>query len=296
MKKNILVTILLCLLAPFFSAGQTAKKMDSTDLRSLYNSSYVTAAVNYASDWVFAGRKDSVKCPYVSPSVSYYHKSGLFVKGQLSYLTAASAGRIDMFSFSGGYLFSKSRLYGGVDGAVQLFNDSSYAVSSAMSGRIGIYTGYDFSIAELTLDINGLFGKESTDVLTGIELSRRFWLFNDRVTIYPSVYVLAGTQNYYSDYYTTRRSGVKGRPGRGNAGGSGELEVVSLVSSATKRFELLSIDISLPLSYSFGQCKISFTPVYSFPQNIPVVTTNGITSRQDFGSLFYWTAGIRYIF
>lgn len=162
-----------------------------------------------------------------------------------------------------------------------------------MSGRIGVYTGYDFSIFELTLDVNGLFGQEATDLLTGIELNRRFWLFNDRVTIYPSVYVLAGTQNYYSDYYTTRRSGAKGRPGRG---GTGESEVTSLVSSTTRQFELLSIDISLPLSYSFGKCKISFTPVYSFPQNIPVVTTNGITSSQDFGNLFYWTAGIRYIF
>jgi hypothetical protein len=293
MKANISIAILACLVSPFFSAGQAIKKMDSTDLKSLYNSSYVTAAVNYASDWVFAGRKDSVKCPYVSPSVSYYHKSGLFVKGQFSYLTAASAGRIDMFSFSGGYLFSKSRLYGGVDGSVQLFNDSSYAVSSTMSGRIGVYTGYDFSMAELTLDVNGLFGQGATDVLTGIELSRRFWLFNDRVTIYPSVYVLAGTQNYYSDYYTTRRSGAKGRPGRGSAG---ESEVTSFVSSTTRRFELLSIDISLPLSYSFGQCKVSFTPVYSFPQNIPDVTTSGTTTSQDFGNLFYWNAGFRYVF
>jgi hypothetical protein len=293
MKANISIVILACLVSPFFSAGQSIKKMDSTDLKNLYNSSYVTAAVNYASDWVFAGRKDSVKCPYVSPSVSYYHKSGLFVKGQLYYLTAASARRIDMVGFSGGYLFSKSRLYGGVDGSVQLFNDSSYAVSSAMSGRIGTYAGYDFSILELTLDVNGLFGQEATDVLTGIELNRRFWLFNDRVTIYPSVYVLAGTQNYYSDYYTTRRSGAKERPGRGSAGGS---EFTSLVSSTTRRFELLSIDVSLPLSYSFGQCKVSFTPLYSFPQNIPDVTTGGTTTSQDFGNLFYWTAGFRYIF
>lgn len=105
MKANISITILACVVSPFFSAGQAIKKIDSTDLKNLYNSSYVAAAVNYASDWVFAGRKDSVKCPYVSPSVSYYHKSGVFVKGQLSYLTATSARRIDMFSFSGVFIF-----------------------------------------------------------------------------------------------------------------------------------------------------------------------------------------------
>ena len=43
-------------------------------------------ALAYASDYYFMGRVDSVRAPYLTPSLAYYHKSGLFIKTSLSYL------------------------------------------------------------------------------------------------------------------------------------------------------------------------------------------------------------------
>ncbi len=64
-------------------AADTAKPV------SEINNSYAEAGIQYISNIVFPGRKDSVAVPYVSPSIGYSHKSGVFVKGSLSWLTSA---------------------------------------------------------------------------------------------------------------------------------------------------------------------------------------------------------------
>ncbi|MDZ7648540.1 MAG: hypothetical protein U5K54_15875 [Cytophagales bacterium] len=41
--------------------------------------------------------------PYLSPALTYYHKSGFYLHSSVSYLTAKGEGRIDMMTLSGGY-------------------------------------------------------------------------------------------------------------------------------------------------------------------------------------------------
>src|SRR5579862_4023180 len=77
------------------------KTMDSIDreLGALFgiHSSHFRAGIDYLSNNVYFGRKDTVNTPYLTASFGYYHKSGLFINSSASYLTSSGEGRIDLF-------------------------------------------------------------------------------------------------------------------------------------------------------------------------------------------------------
>lgn len=74
--------------------------------------SYFSLGLNYLSNSVYNGRKDSLATPYLTPSLGYYDKSGFFVSGSLSYLMRTGASRIDLFSLDAGYDFSIKKFDG----------------------------------------------------------------------------------------------------------------------------------------------------------------------------------------
>jgi len=80
-------------------SGQSPRRnVDSTGV-----SSFATVGLRYRSDYYYMGRSDSVKVPYLIPSIAYYHKSGFFISSTLSYLTLEGSARVDLFTLSGGY-------------------------------------------------------------------------------------------------------------------------------------------------------------------------------------------------
>jgi hypothetical protein len=74
------------------------------------------------------GRADSAKAPYLSPSVGYYHHSGIFVHTSLSYLTAPGEGRIDLITLSAGYEYYGENFLAGISVSEYFFSDYSYAI------------------------------------------------------------------------------------------------------------------------------------------------------------------------
>jgi hypothetical protein len=43
-----------------------------------------------------------------------------------------------------------------------------------------------------------------TDLFVGGEINRTFYFFRNRLRITPAVYINAGSQHYYNEYYTNR--------------------------------------------------------------------------------------------
>lgn len=293
--------VLLALLLPLFFTHANAQSAEGdTSLPTVETKkSYVELSADYISNIVFAGRKDSVAVPYFSPAIAYYHKSGLYARGSLSLLTAANENRLDLYTLSGGYRFSNQQLATGVQLTKYFFNESSYNVQSAMSGYGLAYFSYDvFNVVTVYADAMVSFGS-SSDFFSGVELSRPFYMINNQLTITPAFYSLFGTQRYYDAYYSTRHFGMQGSGGNGNGpggGGSGSVSETTLMFEESAAFQLLSFELSVPVSFTFDRFTLLFNPVYVFPQNPSSFTNNAVVTKEVLENTFYWGLGLSYRF
>ena len=119
--KKISLTLLL-----YITIVSAFAQIDSNVVKPVHPKSYGSLSINYLTNSVYNGRKDSVLTPYITTSLAYYDKSGLFVNGSLSYLSRAGSSRIDLFNLEAGYDFSKD----GFDGF------QFVATLKAQTGRI----------------------------------------------------------------------------------------------------------------------------------------------------------------
>lgn len=243
--------------------------------------SYFKASVSYLSNSVYNGRKDSVKLPYITPSIGYYNKNGLYVSGSLSYLTTTAYSGIDLFSLQTGYDFSISdKLYGGIYASKYFFNNASTDVRAETKGGVGGNINYDTKIVDISSGIGVIFSSK-TDINLYGSFSHPFY-FGDNFGVNPTVTGNLGSQNYYQDFITNRKSdgGSRGRGdgGRGrNGGNSGGGSTPSTVTTSSAKFGILDYEISIPLSYYGNRWGVHLTPTYAIPQN-PVVVKSSINS------------------
>lgn len=272
------------------SFGQGLVKHDSSFFNKASQTSKVNLRLQYTSDWVYAGRKDSLPAPYLTPSILYAHHSGFFVKGFLSYLTSEK--RIDLWGVGAGYRMNKGNLYWGIGGELRIFNDSSYAIQSSVSSMAYTYLGYDLPWIETTVDVNGFFG-ETGDILLGLELGKTFFLADNKFSIYPNVYGLSGTQRYYSKYYSYKSTIQKNKHGQG---GNNLPPVIAytIMEEATK-FKFLSIDLGIAFKYSLNNLSFHFIPSFAIPFNAATFNTDNAISKENLKNTFYYNLGINFL-
>lgn len=142
--KSPVILILLIMVIDFDGLAQApgtykAAKNDSTERKSELN-----ASLRYTSDYYFMGRADSTAAPYLSPTISYTHKSGFSLRSSLSYLTAKDQQRIDLITLYGGYDYYHKNLALGASLSQYFYSDLSYVVASEMTTYLNAYAGYDF--------------------------------------------------------------------------------------------------------------------------------------------------------
>ena len=287
--KNILMLLFITTYSQA-TWGQGLLKHDSTQVSRNNNTSKVNLRLQYTSDWVYAGRKDSLSTPYLTPSILYAHHSGFFVKGFLSYLTTEK--RIDVWGVGAGYRMNKGNLYWGIGGELRLFNDSSYAVQSSVSSMAYSYLAYDLPWLEATVDVNGFFG-DVGDVLIGLELGKTFFLADNKLSFYPNVYGLWGTQQYYSEYYTYKSTSQRKKQGQG--GVEPPSNITYTVMQEATNFKFLSIDIGLAMKYRLNNISIHFVPSYAIPFNASTFKTDNIISKENLKKNFYYNMGINFL-
>ncbi len=288
--KSLLATVAMMVFLHQEMAFAQTYKPQSHD--TALDKSELRIGIRYASDYYYMGRADSAAAPYLSPSIGYFHKSGFSVRSSLSYLTEAGEGRIDLVTFSGGYDYYNKKFAAGLLVAEYIFNDQSYAVQAEMSTYLNAYAGYDFSAFIFYADA-GLGFSEGTDVFLGAEVSRTFYALKNKLRITPAIYMNAGTQKYYNEYYTMRSTQTGAGNGKGK-GGSGQQSSTTQVQIAeSDKFEILDYESDIQVSYTLRKIRFYVLTTWTFAVNPATVTTDTGTYREELKNGFYWVSGIR---
>ncbi len=288
----------------------------SDTLTAKRTSSYLKADINYLSNSVYNGRKDSLPVPYITPSIGYYSKSGLYADALVSFLASSYAFRPDLTIIDAGYNFSFGKNGSGNLSASKYFSSKqSVSVRSEVRGTVDASADYDIShIVKVSAGGSLLFSTGKPDILTNASLSHEWdWGKDDDWSITPAFTANAGTQNYFDNYQQnrTRKTGSSRRNTTSQAGITTTVDVVSL---QPRRFVLLDYELSAPLSYDAQKWGAYFTPTFAIPQNpdtYSVTTTTVHTNRngttdppvvhqfqtpEHIENTFYATVGVYFIF
>jgi hypothetical protein len=253
--------------------------------------------LTYLSNNVYLGRKDSVALPYLTPSLEYHGKSGLYAKGSFSYVTAPGESRIDVVSFEGGWAHNTDKFNAEFSATKDFYSQESYSVKSEISGGLSGYLSYDFGPLEPSLDLGAEIGS-TLDFGVGLGLEHSFTVIEDHLEASPSVKMNASTQNFYSNYYNKRRYS----PNRKNNNGS----ITSAVVYDASKFQIMDYELGASIEYTVKKrFKLNFSPVYAIPVNPATIETKSKTSgngqvtnsaQESLSNVFYFSLGMTYKF
>lgn len=258
--------------------------------------SFFLSDISFINDAVFMGRRDSIAAPYIYPSFSYFDTSGFFADASFSYLIASDENRIDLFLLSTGFLFEWKKWHAGISGTAYFYNEDSYNVRSETVGDLSGYLTYDLSILDVSLLASTFFNNgSSADIFTGLMLDKPIYNSDHSFVIDPTLTIYAGSQYFYEEYYNTSRLG--NRKGQGAGSGNTQPLVSNLVEiKEASKFQVLNIEVGLPVQYQHKHFIFSFTPVLALPQSSATITTADAVITEDLESTFYFSAGISYWF
>lgn len=285
-------------------------KTDVSQQAKSRNSSYFSLGINYISDAVYMGRKDSITTPYLYPSITYFNKSGLYATGSFSYLTKSNESRIDLFLGTVGYDFTSNKFSGDISLTKYFFNTDSYNVISEVEADLTATMAYDFNVFNLSLSLTNFFNKSSkSDFFLSSELSHDFVTSKKDFQISPTVGAFWGSQNFYEEYYINNRFGSERTTGSGSGQGTGqgpggtgdntgttETTTTTVVLQESEKFDLMAIELSLPIWYINKPFIVSFLPVLAIPQNPATLTVDSVVFEEDLENTFFWMLGVSYRF
>ncbi|HSZ86592.1 MAG TPA: hypothetical protein VK787_11205 [Puia sp.] len=291
-----------------FLKDSIEKEMDSVfnDAGFFKPKSFWLANINYLSNNVYLGRKDSVPSPYFTASVGYYDKSGFFVNASASYLTKPGQERIDLATIDGGYSLIKTKFEGLITISKYIFSSESYNVRSEIEGSANIFVAYDFGFIKPTLQGTLNFG-DNTDFAAGLGLEHTFYAAQKNLTITPTFDANASTQNYYNNYYKIRRYSVR-RPILKAVRLQRLLNEISISGYVENpgEFKILDYEWSIPVTYSVKRFTFSFSPSYTVPTNAAVVDVTIVSARlgtrtkergkEQLTNSFFFITGVSYSF
>jgi hypothetical protein len=295
MTKNYL-TILVSIFFSFSFQGLRAQKKED-DLKTA--TSRWEAGISYLSNGVYLGRSDSLKTPYITPSIGYYDKSGLFITGSLSYLSSSTQSQIDLFDLEVGYIFSTNNMDGSVSLSKDFYNSKSYAVKSETKGSLNSYLGYNLGFIKPSIQAEIAFSSKP-DYTAGLGLEHTFYASDDNLEITPSFLMFASTQNYYNSYYGQRKYSSK----RKKTSNTSASNITATLPNAAK-FKIRDYEFSVPVDYSAGSFTFNFTPTFAIPINPAFVvltakSANGVTytktNTENLSNVFYWSAAVTFSF
>jgi hypothetical protein len=271
--------------------NKTIEHSDTTAKRSHW-----VAGTTYQSDDVYLGRKDSVSIPYITPSIGYHDKSGLFITGSASYLPGKNANRIDVATIEGGYSYTSDKFNAEFSAAKDFYSDQSFAVTSAIKGRLSASLSYDFGPIEPSMDLGAEFS-DNADIGVTLGLGHSFEIIEDHFEVAPTFHVNAATQNFYGNYFSKRRYSAK-RSGTNS-------NIVASIASASK-LQLMDYEFEATFEYTIDKkLKLNFTPTLAIPVNPMTITltdksTGGNkTARnttENLNTTFFFSLGFAYTF
>jgi hypothetical protein len=302
MRLYFLTILLLC---SRMATGQTLaeleKQLDS--LLQQQQKSEVVAGIGYGNNPAYGSKVVDFTSPlvlktFISPSISYYHKSGLYAGISGYYLFNSFNRPWFEGDMTAGYDYTRnSNFLAGVSYTRYLFPDSSDVPSTPIKNEIFTYFYYRKWWLQPGLSVDYGWGKHSSadmhmkETLRGSDFNiiaalRHPFVFSgimgraDLFLFTPSVNLIMGTASYYSNLkaiqYLTRSPKmmqIRERPGK------------ELNFEDHTRFEPRALDITMNLSYFIGRLNLS-----------PAFTVFKPFTGTDQGLMSYFTARIAYSF
>lgn len=302
MRLYFLTFLLLCSrVASGQSLAELERQLDS--LLQKQQKSEVVAGIGYGNNPAYGSKVANFEYPlvlktFVAPSLSYYHKSGLYAGVSAYYLFNSVNKPWFEWDFTAGYDYTKNRNFlTGVSYTKYIFADSSDVPSTPIKNEIFAYFYYRKWWMQPGLSLDYGWGKHvseglhTKETLHGNDFNiiasvRHPFIFSgvvsrfDALMVTPSVNMTLGTANYYSNlkafqYITRSPQMVKLRnpPGK------------ELNFEDHTEFEPRAVDITMSVSYFIG--RINLAPSYTVFK--PLTGT-------DQGIMSYFTARILYSF
>ena len=304
-QSNHLFSIIL-LFCALFSNNIFAQKDSATgDSKK----SYFKFNLNYLSNAIYSGRKDSATVPYLRPSIGYYDKSGFFISSELSLLVSSDEPkRIDLISLESGYNFSiTKKMDAGLYASKFFYSNASFAVGSELKGLAGIYLGYNPGAIAINIGGDLLFST-NTDLNASVAISHEFESGeeNNRWTFNPTAQLNAGTQYFNKAYYefrkfnfTTSNSGSgsngsgkgKGRGHSNSSNGGTTNTVKTLTFTNGNRFTILDYEFSFPINYDTKRWGLFGLPVVAVPVNAATYTLDNTIQKEKLSTAFFVEIG-----
>jgi len=265
--------------------------------------SYLKIEVAFLSNNVYFGRKDSVATPYITPSIGYYHKSGLYFNALVSYLPTSGQNRFDLFTLEAGYQHRFGDFQMQLVGSKFFYNNNSYNVESEIKETFAAAFSFDWKVITPVIMGTLIFG-QATDYAGSFGLEHTFYAAKNKLQITPSVVANASTENYYNSYYELRRYAIKRLLLRKLLRRDSVNYTINANVIDASKFKVMDYEVSLPITYSVKKFVFSFTPVYAIPTNasqvhVIIKTASGIqllnkTYTEKLYNSFFFQAGISY--
>ena len=258
--------------------------------------SYLQLGFNYISNNVNLGRSDSSSINYYSPTIGYYHKSGLYVQATAGYLINPYENRLDVFTLEGGYDFTKGNYEGELVISKYYYSSQSTNVTAEMKGSASYTNGYDLGFIKPTFMASINVSKE-IDYAMALGLEHTFSIVEDVFEIDPKVLANGSTQNFYSDYFRRRKYSI---PRKGKAPLIGVAKITGTIENPNA-FKILDYEASMEINYTAGRFTFTLLPTYAIPINPSVLDITKVLSDgtvknsktvETIGNVFYWNLGV----
>lgn len=318
MKKIVSFLILVAGIYHIAAAQEPAsvanKTKDTTTESNGQKELFINPGFEYISDLTYAGRKNTVGTPVLTPYVNLILKKGLFLS-TTGYINAAKGDwGLDGASVTPGYVFQLSRHFNGyISGTKYFLADSSSLILASLKGSFDAGINFTPKLINAGVTFDYLLS-HSHDFLAGINLSRDIAtkvFKSGSLKISPTASFTAGTQSFYETYYTstiTKRKTASGssshpsNPLGGILGGGQQNPDSSIITSIITQKQQKEIRKFRPLNISFyisvylhvKKFQFDFTPNLVFPFN-QVDLADGSSSSQLNKPFFFCTAGVSLI-
>lgn len=245
MSRYIIIILLM--------TAQAVKAQDSANIHFIVAASY-NSGLNYY------GRVDSLHSKAFLPSVGVTLKNGLYATSTFVFLENSLIHEYAATLLEGGYNFNnkKNTWSGNLSASKYLYKDDISLVQSAIKEVVSASITNLNKVANITVAANVKFsGSTDFGAQAGldhiIKIQKLFG--NDVIVLDPSINAFAGTQNFTNTYYQQKHFLLFP---------AGEEEI----TTNSKKFTILSYELSMPIVYGYKKLNLIFTPAYVLPQNL----------------------------
>jgi len=264
---------IITILAVFFSTAAIAQS-DS--------SNHFIVAATYNSGLNYYGRVDSLHSKGYFPSLGFSLKNGLYATSTFVFIKNSMVNEYAATLVEGGYNFGNKSWAGSLSASRYFYKADVSLVQSAVKEVVsGSLTNLN-KVVNFTIGANVKFsGYTDFGAQAGLDhIIRCRRVLGGVIVLDPGVNAFGGTQNFTKTAYQQKNFLVFP---------VAEEEV----TTSTRRFSLLSYELSMPVVYAYKKLNLIFTPSYVLPQNLITVTGQPALSERG-ANLFYVTATVKY--